>query len=764
MLRKFLVTLLFNLLFIGAFNAQIIENTGQLETKGSVDSNVLYYCHSNGLQVYFLKDRIAYVVNNIEKANAYGDVKLSSACIRYRVDMLFDAGSISSEIIPGESLGQSRYIYKNEITANMFNTLLYKNVWPGVDLEFAWENGQVKYDIVIHQSGHLSDVKLKWLGATNLKADGARLTLETPMGPITEEIPGSYDLEGNLVAVEYRTENNTAWFSAERMHNSLIIDPVSSYAGGAGVDEAYGITTDIYGNAYICGSTTSADFPVSPGAMDTAKSGFTDAFLFKFDMNGQRLWSTFYGGTSDDYGYKVKMTDNNTPVMAGYTLSTDLKVSASGVYQTQQNGSYDAFIVELDSAGAFSWGTYFGGKDGEFVLAMDRDSKGNFIIGGFTNSTDLPVTSASAQDTMNGALDGFIAKFTPHGNLEWCTYYGGTNSEDVHSIDCDVNDGIVFCGETYSSDWPATAGAYQVNNAGQLDAYLVRLDSSGALLFATMFGGTADEDFRSVYVNSLNEIYVTGYSSGLDFPIIGTNVHQSTLKGNRDGTVVKFNAAGVPIRSTFYGGTDWEEGAAISGCSMNKVQVLGSTRSLDMYTTNNAMQDSSGGVQDLYYMELDSALSVVYATYIGGSSGETAYEIARSGNSIWLTGISQSNDFPFVTGGFQSTYKGQEDAFALRLDSSGCDIAGIRSMPVMQNTVSVFPNPAGQYFYIQTMDGSPVKEVKVLNAMGELILRQCDINTNPFVIDCSQVASGELLFISLILSDGAQQLEKVVKF
>lgn len=764
MLRKFLITLFFSLIFVGAYKAQIVENAGQINSGSENFRNVLYYCQSNGLQVYFLQDRISYVMNKLDKEAIHGELNVNKTCVRYRVDMLFNAGIKNGDVIEGESVGQSRYIRKNELTAKMFSSLLYKEVWPGIDLKFVWEKDRLKYDVIVHENGRLSDIRFNWLGATSIITDAAKLMLETPMGTIVEELPGSFDLQGNKVSVEYKVEGNTTSFIALGRQSGLIIDPISSYAGGAGVDEAYGVTTDIYGNAYICGSTTSADFPVSPAAMDTVKSGFTDAFLFKFDKNGQRLWSTFYGGTSDDYAYKVKMTDSHTPVMTGYTLSTDLKVSSSGVYQSVNNGSYDAFITELDSAGSFSWATYFGGVQGELVLAMDRDSHGNLIIGGFTNSTDLPVTNKSAQDTMNGALDGFVAKFTSTGNLDWCTYYGGTNSEDVHSIDCDANDGIIFCGETYSSDWPATPGAYQVNNAGQLDAYLVRLDSAGTLLFATMFGGTADEDFRSVYVNALDEIYVTGYSSGLDFPIIGTNVHQGTLKGNRDGTVVKFDPTGVPLRSTFYGGTDWEEGAAISGCSMNKVQVLGSTRSMDMFTTNNALQDSSGGIQDLYYMELDSALSVSYATYIGGSSGETAYEIARSGTAIWLTGISQSNDFPFVTGGFQTTYNGQEDAFALRLDSSGCDITGIRTLEVLPKKVSIFPNPAGQYFTIKVTDSKPLQDIKVFNALGELIISEYNIQSNRSIIDCSKVASGELLFITVTFSDGTQQVDKVVKF
>ena len=274
--------------------------------------------------------------------------------------------------------------------------------------------------------------------------------------------------------------------------NTLVIDPWCTYSGGSDVDEIYGLDVDSGYNAYITGYTFSLDLPISVGVLDTSHNGDYDAFVTKIDSSGALVWSTYYGGTMGDFGYDIKVNSLGEAYLFGQTTGSDILVSGGGVFQTTSAGSYDSFILKLTTNGNFNWATYFGGTGGDLALAGDLLGD-KLLIAGYTSSMDMPVLNPH-QSMHAGALDAFVAVFDTTGQLQWSTYYGGSNSEDAHTAAFDENANVILGGDSYSTDFPTSIGAYQTGPAGGQDGYILKFDANGTREFATLIGGVGNDD------------------------------------------------------------------------------------------------------------------------------------------------------------------------------------------------------------------------------------------------------------------------------
>jgi Secretion system C-terminal sorting domain/Beta-propeller repeat len=185
----------------------------------------------------------------------------------------------------------------------------------------------------------------------------------------------------------------------------------SSYIGGIVTDEAYAITVDATGNAYITGTTGSNDFNITAGAFQTAYNAGGDIFVSKLNTTGSNLiYSTFIGGNDYDYGYSIAVDPFNYAYITGYTNSADFDVT-SGAIQTIYGGSRDAFVTKLNpSGGALSYSTYLGGSGGEESYAIAYQNSNNVYVTGITTSADFDTTLNAYQTVISGFQDLFVTK------------------------------------------------------------------------------------------------------------------------------------------------------------------------------------------------------------------------------------------------------------------------------------------------------------------------------------------------------------------
>ncbi len=669
-----------------------------------------------------------------------------SSVVKMRYDMTFQS-SLKAEFVPMDKQAfrktHIRGHHIEEVTS--YQSLLLKNVWNGVDIQFdVSENGDLKYDFHVNgRLGNHEDIAINYEGLANGYVDHNSLVFESKMGRISQQFPLVYLIGDNekddVPDFQLNFEDNTLSFQLGDYDRSrtLVIDPWCTYFGGGDIDEAYGVAVDDLGNSVIIGYTYSVDLPVTVGTIDTSYEIDYDAYIAKFDSTGDLLWATYYGGNGGDYGRKVKLDANNNIYATGNTTSTNLMTSP-GAYQPANAGSYDAYLLKISPNGAFIWSTLFGGTGGDFGMVEDVHND-RVVIAGFSSSMDLPVNGF--QDTLAGALDSYIAVFDTSGAYQWSTYFGGTNSEDIHAITFDNAGNIIAVGDSYSVDLPVTAGAHQMNNNGTMDIYIIKTTGTGTRVFATYFGGYSNDDALSVCTDEDNRIYFSGYSKSNDFPIV-TGAYQSSLNSAKDGMFARFSPNGMLEYSTFFGGDDNEEFTGMT-YENGKIYMVMNSRSGDLILHGTPYQASSNGYSENYIMVLDTGLNIAYSTYFGGVSSEMSYEIdVTPDEAVYVSGFSSGSDLAFGNGVFQNSPVGSTDAYVLRLD----DLIGIFNnlSDAPKEPILMYPNPTADQLRIRS-ESTIFNKFEIYNSVGQLLIQNEPSSQTDKSIDVSALPSGRYL-------------------
>jgi hypothetical protein len=207
----------------------------------------------------------------------------------------------------------------------------------------------------------------------------------------------------------------------------------------------------------LTGSSESSDFPTTPGAYDTSNSGSDDVFVAKLSGTGTTLlWSTFLGGGSVDEGHALALDLSGNPVLTGLTHSHDFPTTPGG-YDTSHNGGYDVFVAKLSGIGsALLWGTFLGGSSADFGYALALDPTGNPVLAGDTYSSDFPTTQGAYDTSQNGNVDAFVAKLRIWPRLFPVAEFGIDKNRSAPTIETHSTDTDVT-----GKDVPIRYGLYQ---------------------------------------------------------------------------------------------------------------------------------------------------------------------------------------------------------------------------------------------------------------------------------------------------------------
>jgi HYDIN/CFA65/VesB-like, Ig-like domain/Beta-propeller repeat/Cep192 domain 4 len=330
-------------------------------------------------------------------------------------------------------------------------------------------------------------------------------------------------------------------------------------------------------------------------------------------------------------------------------------------------GAYDHHR-ELVIDPVLSYSTYLGGSGGDAGYSIALDSSGNAYVAGTTASLNFPTTTGG-QATLGGGGDVFVTKLNPAGTaLVYSAFLGGGNLDQASGIALDSSGNVYVTGYTLSTDFPATSGAEQAANAGSTDAFLTKLDPTGAtLVYSSYLGGSGIDYGRGVAVDASGDAFVTGSTQSLDFPT--HNPLQIGLDGGTDAFVAEFDPAGANLLySTYLGGSGADEGLAIALDGSGNPYVAGYTFSSD-FPTQNALFSTLSGSSDAFVAEIDPATSsLVFSTYLGGNGADSIRSmVLDSVGSIYVAGSTSSNNLPVTTGTAQTTYGGQGDGFVAKL-------------------------------------------------------------------------------------------------
>ena len=348
-------------------------------------------------------------------------------------------------------------------------------------------------------------------------------------------------------------------------------------------------------------------------------------------------------------------------VAARYVLSPGRRVGfALARYDRQKPLIIDPQLV---------YSTYLGGNGPDSGYGIAVDSSGAVYITGDTSSSTFPIVSSLK--TTNASTDAYVTKISSSGtSLVFSTYLGGGGNDHGFAIAVDSSGSAYVTGDTSSTNFPVQSGFQATFGQGFWDAFVTKLTATGALAYSTYLGGNGGDYGQGIAVDSSGAAYVAGYTDSTNFPL--NSPIQSVFKGGYDAFVAKVSPAGNSlVYSTYLGGSQEDQALAIAVDSSGSAYVTGPTGSPD-FPTASAYQSSYKNA-DIFVAKLaPSGSSLTYSTYLGGSSGDSAFGIAvDSAGSAYVTGRTISADFPVVAGAYQSKLDGNYDVFVTKFTPAG---------------------------------------------------------------------------------------------
>ena len=637
-----------------------------------------------------------------------------------------------------ELKGKSNYFIGNDpakwrANVSTYAKVKYEEVYPGIDMVYHGDQGNLEYDFVVAGGADPGDIKIQYEGARSLRLNkNGDLLIRVKGGELRQHKPIVYqEVDGQKVqiAARYVLKRKTEVMFAIGAFDSskvLLIDPqlsYSSYLGGTQDEYAENVVVDGAGNIYVSGMTRSTNFPIANAFQSTHGGGFDfwDAYITKLDPTGSTLiYSTYLGGNGDEYCYGLAVDGNGSAYISGVTWSGNLP-TVNPFQSSHGGGTEDAFVTKFNPAGsALVYSTYLGGNSAERAHAMTVDTAGNAYVTGYTYSANFPTLNAFQPAKAGSAEDAYIAKFNPIGSLIYSSFLGGDGPEIGDAVAVDSSGNAYLTGLTGSTNFP-TVNPRQSTLAGQFDAFVTKVNAAGtALVYSTYHGGLDYDNADGIAIDASGNAYVTGAagSGSTNFPIVAA--FQSVAGGSSDAFVSKFSSSGNSlIFSTYLGGSGIDAGHGIALDSANNVYVTGETTSTN-FPRNIALQTFNAGSTDGFVTKLDAnGATLIFSTYLGGFGNDTPQSIAVNANGdAYVTGRTTSTNFPTASP-FQSTNSGSGDGFIVKItglnayliqghitDALGASLSAVTVALSGSATGSIQTDSAGNYTFAAFAGGN----------------------------------------------------------
>ncbi len=672
--------------------------------QGQTDGRVKFLSQGEGFSL-FLTDTEA--VLSLRKPD--GKDRAKTDVIRMRV------GEGNSEVQPqGQALqpGLANYMLGEDpgrwqLGVPGFGRVRYAGVYPGVDLVYYGNQRRLEYDFEVAAGANPGLIRLHFEGAERIALDADKnLQIFGENGGVTFHKPEVYQvIDGKRrgVAGHFRLlKGNSVGFDlgAYDTARPLTIDPTlvySTYLGGSTMDSINAIAVDSAGNTYLTGTTTSTNFPVTPGVVQSTDSDARSAvFVTKLNSSGSALiYSTFLGGTGGssggDFGQALAIDASGDAYVAGYTYSSDFPTT-KGAFQTANQGGVNkgstGFVTKLNPAGtALIYSTYLGGSVTDQIYGLAVDGAGDAYVAGNSYSANFPVTAGVVQTTNKSAstfgFNLFATKLNSTGTgLIYSTFLGGTDNyagQNAVRIAIDSAGDAFVAGTSLAPDFPVTTGAFQTKNpakAGHSDMTLSKLNPTATkLLYSTFLGGSGsnygDDIPNALAVDSAGNAYLVGTTWETDYPVTKgalKTTSAATASSHSAGFVTKINPAGSAlVYSTFLGGSGADRAVGLAIDSTGDAFLTGSANSTDFPVTSNAYQSTNlaafnnGSV--VFLSELNPGGSaLLYSTYFGGNNsfGDSGNSLALGANgAVYLAGYTSAKDFPITSNAYDPNYSSQ---------------------------------------------------------------------------------------------------------
>ncbi|MGG9971545.1 PKD domain-containing protein [Ferruginibacter sp. SUN002] len=492
----------------------------------------------------------------------------------------------------------------------LYQAVLYKNVYPNIDVRYYTDGSTLKYDIIVNPGGNVNDIAMQYEGADKLSIKNEQLLIQTSVGEIKELYPYTYQLNKGakeVLSCKYQLKNNIVKFSLKDYSPDaiIVIDPTlifSTFTGSSADNWGYTATPGPDGTMFAAGIVFGSGYPASPGAFSTNfngginEDGFGpyDIALMKFSSNGaNRLYGTYLGGSGNEQPHSMICDAQGNLTLAGRSNSN----RSGSAYPTTvpaigDTGKFDIVVTRFNAAGTALLGSIkIGGKEDDGV--------------------NIKPKYASLAVISNGQkVDGAYETRRNYGD--------DARSEII--LDAAKNILVVSC--TQSSNFPVRGTVFQsAYGGGKQDGVVLKFNSSlSAVTNSSFFGGNGSDACFVLSINQKNgNIYVGGATTSTNLPGDKSNVITASYQGGEcDGFLSIINANFSSIVKTTYQGTSGDD--LVYGVQFDRngfPYIMGTTTGV--WPVVNAPYNVAGSKQFISKLQPDLS-AYVYSTIFGTNS------------------------------------------------------------------------------------------------------------------------------------------------
>lgn len=610
-------------------------------------------------------------------------------------------------------LGNDVSRWQSEV--KLYQEVIQKSLYKGVDLVYKFEEGNLKYDLIVQPGEKTDNIRFGIHGVDDINIKRGHLMIETSVGEIVEKAPYAYQMiRGQLkkVAAKFElNEDKSISYSFPKGYNKsypLIIDPeiiFASMTGSTADNWGFSATYDEQGHLYAGGIANDNGYPTSLGAYQLTYGGGDptstmpcDITISKFSPNGTSLvYSTYLGGDGDEMPHSLIVDNQGHLIVAGKSNSTDYPVT-SNAFQSQKTSGYDIVLTKFNAAGSqLLASSYLGGNSDDgvnvsisyygdqstlkynygdgFRSEVLVDQQNNIYLAGSTKSSNFPITANAAKSTLGGSQDGVFVKMNPQlSQMIYSTYIGGSNTDAAYVIALNQAQNLVYvAGGTTSSDFHSTTmtGLNTQYLGGISDGFVLKFQNQGSynLVEGTFIGTSAYDQVYGIEVDLNDQVYVMGQTTGA-FPV-STGVYNNpnstqfvmkmppNLNQVTYSTVFGSGAAVKPNISPVAFLVDTCENVYISGWASPSISP--GTTTANMPITANAFQSTTDNADFYFIVFSKNAENLLLGSYFGANGkmehvdgGTSRFDRKGVVYQSMCASCGSGNNFPATPGAYAS--------------------------------------------------------------------------------------------------------------
>ncbi|MCU4189035.1 T9SS type A sorting domain-containing protein [Flavobacterium sp. HXWNR29] len=487
--------------------------------------------------------------------------------------------------------------------------------------------------------------------------------------------------------------------------------------------KAFGGTSNEYARSII--QTTDDGYIVSGYTYSnngdvSGNHGDADYWLVKINSTGTIEWQKTFGGSGEDWARRIRKTTDGGFIVIGRTNSNNGDVTGF------HGGSWDCWIIKLDSAGNIIWQKTLGGSSVDQGYDIQQTSDNGYIVTCGSNSNDGDITGN------HGGSDFWVVKLNATGSIIWQKSLGGTGDDLGGSVQQTLDGGYIVGGNSNSTNGDVTG------NHGNDDFWVVKLDSEGNISWQKSLGGSGFDGFQCIKQAIDGGYLVSGYTFSNNGDVTGNH-------GNYDVWVIKLNSLGNITWQKTLGGTNSDQAKYIQQTIDEGIIIVGNTKS------NNGDVSNNQGDWDYWVVKLDGMGTLLWQKTLGGISFDEADYIEQTTEGGYIIAGRTNSNNGDVTGNHGNT-----DFWVVKLASDSLSNSEFE----ITNTI-LYPNPSSKFISLQYSTNPETSfYFKIIDLTGKII--KSSFSKFNDQINIESLTSGNYI-IQIETENGKTETKKFIK-